>query len=104
MSLNATGGTGYSWFPTTGLSNPNIANPTVSISVPTTYCVTVTDSGKCAGIDCVNVNISSGITVNAGSDVSICSGSTAALNASGGVTYSWAPTTGLSNPNMELIA
>ena len=100
MSLNATGGSGYSWSPTTGLSNPNIANPTVNVSVPTTYCVTVTDNGKCAGVDCVTVNISGGITANAGTDIAVCIGNSAQLNASGGVSYQWSPTVGLNNPNI----
>lgn len=47
--LNATGATYYSWSPTTGLSNPNIANPTVSGGAEgsvTTYTVTgLTASG-----------------------------------------------------------
>ncbi len=37
---------------------------------------------------------------NAGSDVSICSGSSTTLNGSGVVHYSWSPATGLSNPNI----
>ena len=98
-NLNATGGTGYSWSPTSGLSNPNIANPIVNVSVPTTYCVTVTDNGKCAGVDCVTVNINGGITANAGNDVSICKGEATKLYASGGTSYSWTPSAGLSDPN-----
>lgn len=43
--LNATGGTTYSWSPTTGLSNPNIANPIANPTITTTYTVTVTDQG-----------------------------------------------------------
>lgn len=34
----------YAWSPTTGLSNPNIANPIASVTVATTYIVTVTDA------------------------------------------------------------
>jgi hypothetical protein len=30
----------YNWTPTTGLSNPNILNPTATVSVPTTYALT----------------------------------------------------------------
>jgi gliding motility-associated-like protein len=36
-------------------------------------------------------------TANAGADVSICQGKSSQLNATGGLTYSWAPTTGLDN-------
>ncbi len=37
---------------------------------------------------------------NAGNDVTICSGSSTQLQASGGTTYTWSPATGLSNPNI----
>jgi PKD repeat protein len=95
--LNATGGTTYSWSPTTGLSNPNVANPFVSPTATTTYTVTVSN-GPCSSIATVTVSVSS-ITANAGNDASICLGSSTQLQASGGVTYSWSPTTGLSNPS-----
>lgn len=36
------GAVSYSWSPTTGLSNPNIANPTASPAATTTYTVTAT--------------------------------------------------------------
>jgi len=35
----------YSWSPTTGLSNPNIANPVASPTVTTTYTLTATSNG-----------------------------------------------------------
>ena len=37
----------YNWTPTTGLSNPNIQNPTASISGPSTYSVAITDLNGC---------------------------------------------------------
>ncbi len=40
--LFANGGLSYNWSPSTGLSNPNIANPTASPTTTTTYTVTVT--------------------------------------------------------------
>lgn len=36
---------------------------------------------------------------NAGPDINICPGQTTILSASGGVSYSWSPATGLNNPN-----
>ena len=45
-TLNASGGTGFSWSPTAGLNNPNIANPVASPTTTTTYNVIVT-SGTC---------------------------------------------------------
>lgn len=47
MSALATGGDGvgysYSWFPQSGLSNPNVANPIASPTQTTTYTLTVND-------------------------------------------------------------
>jgi gliding motility-associated-like protein len=39
------------------------------------------------------------LTANAGNDVSLDAGSSVTLHGSGGVNYSWAPITGLDNPN-----
>jgi hypothetical protein len=50
-SLGASGGNSYVWSPTTGLSNPNIANPTVTPTSTTTYTVTVTDGNNCTDSD-----------------------------------------------------
>lgn len=41
------------------------------------------------------------VTADAGQDVSICLGGSVQLNATGGASYSWSPTTGLSNPNIS---
>ncbi len=98
--LNATGGVSYSWNPSTGLSNPNIANPIASPSQTTTYTVTSTNAQGCTGIDQITVFVNGNAPINAGSDQTTCSGSQVFLNATGGVTYSWSPTFGLSNPNI----
>ncbi|TAL68726.1 MAG: T9SS type A sorting domain-containing protein [Bacteroidetes bacterium] len=47
----------YSWQPSAGLNNPNIATPTVSVNDTTTYYLTVTDSLNCVSNDTVEVKI-----------------------------------------------
>jgi gliding motility-associated-like protein len=47
VTLSASGGVNYSWTPSTGLSNPNIANPIATPSVTTTYTVRVDNSLGC---------------------------------------------------------
>ncbi len=91
----------YSWTPTTGLSNPNIANPIASPTTNTTYVVKVTDFNGCINADDIVVNVNSLPTANAGSDITICKGTSTQLSASGGISYQWSPTTGLSNPNIN---
>jgi hypothetical protein len=50
----ASGGTApymYVWTPAAGLSNPNVANPTATLSGPSQYILTVTDSLGCTDMD-----------------------------------------------------
>jgi gliding motility-associated-like protein len=56
--LLATGGGTYSWSPTTGLSNPNIANPIARPTTSTQYIVTV-NTGTCLFKDTVIISVSS---------------------------------------------
>lgn len=63
---SASGGTepySYSWTPTTGLSNPNIANPTAHPSTHTTYTLEVTDDDSNTATDTVKVYIQ-GLPIN----------------------------------------
>jgi hypothetical protein len=55
--LNATGGLTYSWSPSDGLSDPNIADPIAQPAVTTTYTVTVTDAFGCVATDDVTVYV-----------------------------------------------
>ena len=58
LQLNATGGTTYIWTPVTGLSNPFIADPVVTLSAAydsMTYHVTVTSGGGCSAGDDIKI-------------------------------------------------
>ena len=57
VQLNASGGTTYSWSPTDGLDDPNIANPVASPGATTTYTVTVSNDGRCPDTDDVIVTV-----------------------------------------------
>ena len=57
ITLNASGGLSYNWFPTTGLSDPLIANPESSPALNTIYTVEVTNSYGCTDIDSVVVTV-----------------------------------------------
>lgn len=94
ISANVSGGSGnytYLWSPGNLTTNPVILCPTSN----TNYSVTVNDI---CGVQTNSFSISVNPipTANAGSDVSICPGKCATLTASGGVTYSWSPSSGLS--------
>ncbi|HNW91012.1 MAG TPA: gliding motility-associated C-terminal domain-containing protein, partial [Bacteroidales bacterium] len=110
-NLAGTGtGTGplvYSWLPTAGLSNPNIADPVADPASTTTYTLTVTDTYGCTVTDAIIITVDPLPTVDAGVDQNIgtCpNAANASINSvSTGTTplvYSWLPTAGLSNPNI----
>jgi len=95
----------YSWSPTTGLSNPNIAQPTASPSVTMTYTLTVSDDLGQTDTDTVTVTLTTAATAEAGPNKTIATGGSAMLegSASGGVapyTYSWSPSSGLSSTSV----
>lgn len=103
--LNASGGSSYTWFPATFLNstsipNPISQNPTASIQ----YVVTVRDNLGCPKPvkDSVWVLVSPPVVANAGpTDTTVVLGQPLQLNASGGDTYLWSPSTWLSNPNIQ---
>lgn len=73
------------------------ATPVVSPDIDTTYHVKVANAAGCITEGDVSVMVSQPFQV-AASDTFICKNGSAQLHASGAVTYSWSPTTGLSNP------
>ncbi|MGI4871891.1 MAG: gliding motility-associated C-terminal domain-containing protein, partial [Janthinobacterium lividum] len=96
----------YVWTPTIGLSNPNIANPTVTLTNTTggpitqTYTLKLTSAPiTCTNMGTVTVTVNPLPAVAPGANVAICSGGTAQLGAAAvaGLTYSWSPATGLSS-------
>ncbi|MBI5219718.1 MAG: gliding motility-associated C-terminal domain-containing protein [Bacteroidia bacterium] len=97
-NLLASGGTAYSWTPTTGLSNPNIANPVATPTTTTTYTCSVTGGNPlCPGTNTVSVTITvtPGLTLTPSSTNPSCNGGsngTATVTVSGGAapyTYVW---------------
>lgn len=92
-TLNATGSGTYAWSPSSGLSNPSIANPVANPTVTTNYTVTVTDVCGTAS-DSVWVIIDVPVATISGTSP-ICNGSSTTLCATGGGTYAWSsgPTT-----------
>ncbi|TAL62529.1 MAG: T9SS type B sorting domain-containing protein [Bacteroidetes bacterium] len=100
-SLNASGGLGYNWSPSTALNNSTIANPIASPTISTTYTVTVTNADGCTKTDSVKVSINPSPLIDAGTNTVVCPGSAVTLNATGGITYVWSPSTGLSNSTIS---
>lgn len=98
VNLNASGASTYTWTPPGTLNNANIANPVATPTATTTYTVSGSN-GTCDDLEFVLVTVQVPLA-DAGQDVVICTGQSTQLNATGGVSYSWSPATGLSNPGI----
>lgn len=97
VQLLAFGGDSFTWSPAIGLSNPNVANPVASNTVPTMYTVV----SNC-GSDSVFVGIQGpSHTVDAGQTDTVCTGAPSNLlgsvNPAGNYTYRWSPAQTLSD-------
>ncbi len=110
LNGEATGGQGpylYSWSPTTGLSNSQIATPLATPTETTDYTLTVTDVWGVSRSDTVTVSLrSAALAAKAGADVEMTAGSSVLLqgSATGGTspyTFKWSPSTGLSDATVE---
>jgi gliding motility-associated-like protein len=95
-TLSATGGTSFSWSPASSLSSATVANPVATPATTTTYTV-VGSSGTCSNTAFVTVTVTPLPSVSAGSAVTICSGSSTTLNATGAGSYVWSPAGSLSS-------
>lgn len=100
--LEATGGIGYNWTPTTGLNNPSIANPTASPSETTLYTVTITTPENCEVDQEVNINVIDDFPGgNIYPDINICINTSATLESLDGYNWSWTPSLTLNNPSLQ---
>ncbi|MEO6490330.1 MAG: choice-of-anchor L domain-containing protein [Ferruginibacter sp.] len=96
-SLNATtNGTSVSWIPVASLTNALTISPVASPVVTTMYYITAT-TGICDRRDSLLLPVNPAPHANAGVDSTICFGASIQLAGSGGVVFSWQPSTYLSN-------
>jgi gliding motility-associated-like protein len=103
VTLTASGGVTYAWGPAAGLSAPNAATTEANPATTTTYGVLVTDANGCQAADDVMVTVNPLPTITANTAQSeVCEGQTVQLVGGGAVSYSWSPTTGLSNANTAI--
>jgi gliding motility-associated-like protein len=98
VTLTASGGSTYSWSPTTGLSNSNTSSVTASPSSTISYTVTGTSAGGCSNTAVATVTVNAALSAGAiATDQTICVGATPAsltstAAASGGIgtiNYQW---------------
>ncbi|MEI7801982.1 MAG: PKD domain-containing protein, partial [Bacteroidota bacterium] len=96
-TLNASGGTNYTWSPSSGLSISTGATVTATPTSTTTYLVSTTDTSGCvaSAISIVTVNPLPVLSVVA-ANPTICFGEATSLTASGANAYAWTPAADLS--------
>ncbi|MDP4261201.1 MAG: gliding motility-associated C-terminal domain-containing protein [Bacteroidota bacterium] len=95
-----TNATQFAWSPSTGLSGTTIANPIANPKITTLYTLTAT-LGRCSVYDDVLVTIMPAPIPDAGPPGDICYGKNYQLQGSGGVAYTWTPSTYLSSASIS---
>ncbi|MEX2596191.1 MAG: PKD domain-containing protein, partial [Salibacteraceae bacterium] len=99
-TIHVTGNYSFEWSPIYYLNGVNSANPTVAPQNSRSYYVTATGPGDCQSFDTVDVAVWPTGPYSAGGDTVMCEGDTVQFGASGGVSYSWSPSIGLSNTSI----
>jgi gliding motility-associated-like protein len=93
-ALNASGATNYTWTPSLTLNSPNGGTVTATPPSSQTYTI-VGATGTCTNSAQVAVTVTTTPVITVATSPTICSGSSAPLNASGANTYTWSPAAGI---------
>lgn len=96
-------GSSFTWSPSANLVNSTTLNPIAYPGSTTSYTLTAFDTKGCPkpGFDTVLVTVLPKIEPFAGNDTMVVIGQPLQLNAEGGVTYLWSPSTGLNNNSIK---
>jgi len=98
--LWASGGVNYQWFPDSSLNCGICPNVVATPTQTTTYQVNIINGFGCMVTRFLTVTVNPLPVVTVSNDTFICSGSSTQLNATGGASYIWFPSAGLSNANI----
>lgn len=94
----AISGFNYLWNPAQTLDDSSQAQPNASPIESTDYIVTVTAFNGCEDFDTVTVTV---FNVFAHPDTTVCVNDSVQVFVDGGVSYSWTPTVGVSDPSIS---
>lgn len=100
VQLSAYGAVTYNWYPAIGLVNGNTATPTFTPPAPMYYYVDAVTSHGCEFTDSIYIDFFTD-TMSIIPDTAICINQSINFYATGGGTYQWTPTTGLSLPTIS---
>lgn len=101
-SSNKTNNISWQWSPTGSVATPAAQNTQAYPTSTTNYTLTTTWGAHCVATATQNITVKPLAIPDAGPDTALCNGQASIqLNASGGNTYQWTPTTGLNDPNIS---
>jgi gliding motility-associated-like protein len=102
VSLAATGGTSYAWTGPNGFSSTQQSPPLPNLQPGEAgiYKVVVTDDKGCSKPDSTRLVVFPAVAAAVNNNSAVCEGTGVPLQASGGVRYLWAPTSGLSSADI----
>jgi hypothetical protein len=104
VTLNASGGVGYVWYPPVYLSNDSISNPVATPINTTIYTVTVTDANGCNNSDTVTITVNPlPFLITSAAPNPICLGDSAMIGVVGAQTYTWTPASSLSTSTGQSV-
>ncbi len=85
------------------LNDPTIHNPIVLTNQDQAFLLTVTDGNGCTATDIVEVSFSGNLDLVVSPDVTICTGASTTLTATGAEDYSWSPSGNCLNAECSAI-
>jgi gliding motility-associated-like protein len=102
LLLSVTGSASYRWTGVNGFTatGASVSIPDVQPAQSGKYYVQASAAGSCPYSDSVTVSVSPAPVATASPDTSICQHDSVQLTSSGGTTYQWLPSTGLSAANI----
>ena len=111
IGTTALPGITYQWLPATGLSNANIAITNVTLTytgvntdTTYTYVLKASAGADCFSTDTVLITVKKRpVVILNPANATICEGGNTQLTAAGATTYSWSPSSGLSNNNTDTV-
>lgn len=101
LNANITGSS-FSWSPANSLVNSNTLSPVANPLSAASYILTVHDTLGCPkpGTDTAVVNVTPPVNAFAGNDTVVIANQPLQLNATGGSSYAWTPTVGMSDASI----
>jgi PKD repeat protein len=107
----AVAGVIYQWSPSSGLNDPGIANPEVTLNyngtasdTTYTYYLTISQGDHCSNVDSVKITVKrKPLVIVDPASAQICLGTSTVLTADGADTYTWTPAAGLNSSTSNSV-